>query len=228
MFVVAVCLPLVWLLDFCSRIWSNGTWLFACWHFKGKKSVWACSYCSWFACYWRHQTMGCIQDIRASYIAYYWRVWYSGQNLFSNLFYCLIRNFMILTKKSAVLLGIIEFFFPVLDLYVREALLLYCRQKKSRISAFELYSTDSYLSLLATWSQHFRLIRLGRWNKEKFLMLNPVIWMGFLLILPQLTRKPWRGIMHVFILKNRFQGRIYLIQKDFNNLWYIEFKLEVY
>lgn len=57
---------------------------------------------------------------------------------------------MILTKKSAVLLGIIEFFFPVLDLYVREALLLYCRQKKSRISAFELYSTDSYLSLLVT------------------------------------------------------------------------------
>lgn len=112
-------------------------------------------------------------------------------------------------------------FFFLQDLCVRD---LCCRQKKSRFNAYELYSTANCLCLLLTWGQHFRLIRLGRWNKETFLTLNLVIWLAFLLMLPQLTREPWRGIMLVFILKNRFRGRIYLRQRDSNNSWYIAFK----
>lgn len=49
----AVHLSLAWLLSFCSRKWSLSKRSFTCWYFKGKRFVWTCSYCSWFACIWR-------------------------------------------------------------------------------------------------------------------------------------------------------------------------------
>lgn len=152
--------------------------MFYRWYIKGKKSLWACPYCCWFACCWRWPDMGIIQGLWASHSHHNWWNWSRGVSACLDVFFILASCFWHNCDEShtcpALLLQPVWtiacpcwFFFIIFLIHsmLTNSIMLissYGRQGRSRSNELEICFIDSCLFPLLTWKQLLLHTRLGK------------------------------------------------------------------